>query len=46
MQANNKDKYIPKTGELVHSAENMQGKPQARWVHTVWVYTPPFSTVV
>lgn len=27
MQANIKDKYIPKTGELVHIAENMQWKP-------------------
>lgn len=27
MQANNKDKYIPKTGELVHIAENMQWNP-------------------
>lgn len=27
LQANNKDKYIPKTGELVHIAENMQWNP-------------------
>lgn len=27
MQANKKDKYIPKTGELVHITENMQWDP-------------------
>lgn len=27
MQANKTDKYIPKTGELVHITENMQWDP-------------------